>query len=304
MESLYSIIKGIKKERVMRKIQNKTQKCICTRTQKVKYWLAFVLLFICGIMVGTGFNEHKPIKANVVQWDPTKCYNLQNLMMHSETSAEKLVELNKMYAEYCTNVKKTVKPEVKKEDTSSKETCELIEEIQLRWLYDENSGNIEEHQANVHVYETLFQHGCDANKAKYRDAIAREMMIIESLGGGQTMKSTCEQIEASLLDRLPYADNRASADERIDRAKIYANLSERGCPENSVKYVDLAKQELEIARALEDDEFDEYETIEVVETYKRLNMQAAAQEIFETVKKLTNPTIDFILQVEKIITGQ
>ena len=55
---------------------------------------------------------------------------------------------------------------------------------------------------------------------------------------------------------------------------------------------------------MEDDEFDEYETIEVVETYKRLNMQAAAQEIFEPVKKLTNPTIDFILQVEKIITGQ
>ncbi len=288
----------------MKKVQNKMPKCICTRTQKAKYWVAFVLLFICGVMVGVGFNEHKPIKANVEQWDSTKCFHLQNLMTHSETPAEKLVELNKMYAEYCTNAKKTVVPEVKKEDTSSKETCELIEEIQLRWLNDESSGIIGDHQANVRVYETLFQHGCPENQVKYRDAIAREMMIIESLGGAQTMKSTCQQIEASLLERLPYADNRASADERIDRAKIYANLSERGCPENSAKYVDLAKQELEIARALEDDEFDEDETIEVVETYKRLNMQAAAQEIFETAKKLTNPTIDFILQVEKIITGQ
>ncbi len=289
----------------MKKIQTKqTYKCVYTRSQKIKGWLAFIMLFICGVMVGVGFNEHKQIKANVEQWDPTKCFHLQNLMTNSETSAEKLVELNKLYAEYCANVKKKVKPEVKKEDTSSKETCELIEEIQLRWLNDENSGNIEDHQANVHVYETLFQHGCDANKDKYRAAIAREMTIIESLGGAQTMKSTCQQIEASLLDRLPYADNRASADERIDRAKIYANLSERGCPENSAKYVELAKQELEIARALEDDEFDEDETIEVVETYKRLNMQAAAQEIFETAKKLTEPTIDFILQVEKIINGQ
>ncbi len=288
----------------MKKVQNKMPKCICTRTQKAKYWVAFVLLFICGVMVGVGFNEHKPIKANVEQWDSTKCFHLQNLMTHSETPAEKLVELNKMYAEYCANVKKKVVPEVKKEDTSSKETCELIEEIQLRWLNDENSGNIGDHQANVRVYETLFQHGCDANKDKYRDAIAREMTIIESLGGAQTMKSTCEQIEASLLDRLPSGHAGVDSEQRIDRAKIYANLSERGCPENSAKYVDLAKQELEIARALEDDEFDEYETIEVVETYKRLNMQAAAQEIFETVKKLTNPTIDFILQVEKIITGQ
>ena len=82
-------------------------------------------------------------------------------------------------------------------------------------------------------------------------------------------------------------------------------MSERGCAENSAKYVELAKQELEIARALEDDRFDNGETIiEVVETYKRLNMQAAAEEIFETAKKLTNPAIDFILEVEKIINEQ
>ena len=87
----------------------------------------------------------------------------------------------------------------------------------------------------------------------------------------------------------------------VQTLEIYANLSERGCPENKAKYVELAKQELEIARALEDDEFEEDETIEVVETYKRLNMQAAAEEIFETAKKITNPAIDFILEVEKII---
>ncbi len=289
----------------MKKVQsNQAYKCVYSPSQKIKGWFAFIMLFVCGLMVGTGINVCKPIKTKIMQWDTTKCFNLQNLMTNHETTAEKLAELNKLYSEYCTNVKKTVKPEVKKADTSSKETCELIEEIQLRWLLDENSGNIEDHQANVRVYETLFQHGCDANKAKYRDAIAREMTIIESLGGAQTMKSTCEQIEASLMGRLPYADNYTSADDRIERAKIYANLSERGCPENSAKYVGLAKQELEIARALQDDEFNEVETIEVVETYKRLNMQAAAQEIFETAKKLTNPTIDFILQVEKIITGQ
>ena len=275
-----------------------------TKSQKIYGWLAFIALFVCGMMVGIGFNEHKPIKTDVVQWDATKCFHLQNLMTHNETTAEKLAELNKLYAEYCTNVKKNVKPEVKKEDTASKKTCELVEEIQLRELYDENSGNIEHHRANVRVYEILVQHGCPENEEKYRTAIAREMEIIDALSGQQNLMSTCEQIEASLFGRLPHGGAELNSDERIERAKIYANLSERGCPENSQKYVALAQQELEIARALQDDKFSEDDTIEVVETYKRLNMQAAAQEIFDVAKKLTNPAIDFILEVEKIINEQ
>lgn len=115
-------------------------------------------------------------------------------------------------------------------------------------------------------------------------------------------QETCVVIEQAVLEMLPAAESHA--DSRIERAKIFANLSERGCPENSARYVEMAKQELAVARALQDDEFNEGDTIEVVETYKRLNMQAAAEEIFETAKKLTNPAIDFILQVEKIINEQ
>ena len=188
---------------------------------------------------------------------------------------------------------------VQKEQTlEGKETCTVIEEIQLGRLIDENTPSVQNHQYNLRVYETLFQHGCPENQAKYRAAIAREMEIIDALSGKQNLMSTCQQIEVALLEQLPdgnYSDN------RIDRAKIYANLSERGCPENSQKYVELAKQELEIARALQDDKFSENDTIEVVETYKRLNMQAAAEEIFDVAKKITNPAIDFILEVEKII---
>ena len=115
-------------------------------------------------------------------------------------------------------------------------------------------------------------------------------------------RPTCEIIQELLTEQLPPADG--DTDNRIIRAQIYANLSERGCPENFDAYAALAKQELEIVRALEDDNFDNRETIEVIETYKRLNMQAAAEEIFETAKKLTNPAIDFILQVERIINEQ
>lgn len=112
-------------------------------------------------------------------------------------------------------------------------------------------------------------------------------------------KDICAEIERLLSRHLPDASD--NVDDRILRAKVYASMAERGCPENTETYVEQAKQELDIARAIEDDEFDYNETIDVVETYKRLNMQAAAEEIFEKAKKLTDPTIDFIIQVEKII---
>lgn len=281
-------------------MKNKTVKgyIVHTPAQKVKGWIALGVLFVCGIMVGIGLNENKPVKKNLEQWSSYKCGELQNEMTSPSATAEKIKELRKLYAEYCAREQKPAVEE-KKEDTSSKETCEVIEEMQLRYLNDETSGDLAAHRDNIKVYETLFQYGCEQNKQKYRDAISREMQIIESMTGESANKSSCEVIEASVLSQLPAAWN--DADSRIERAKIYANLSERGCPENSKKYVELASQELAIARALEDDKFDEGETIEVVETYKRLNMQAMAEEVFETAKKLTNPAIDFILQVEKII---
>ena len=115
-------------------------------------------------------------------------------------------------------------------------------------------------------------------------------------------ETTCGQIEMLLLDRwMP--NNSQDPEDHIDNAKIYANLSERGCPENSLKYRDLAAKELEIARALNDDNVadDPDESIEIVETYKRLQMQQEAARMIEKAKKLTNPAIDFIIELEKII---
>ena len=184
----------------------------------------------------------------------------------------------------------------------TKETCAIIEELLLERLYPVDSQEVGAHEYNINVYERLVMNGCSHNQQKYHNAAVREREIVAALQASDNSQQTCEQIETLLLGQLPYASD--DSDDRIERAKIYANLSERGCAENSARYVDLAKQELEIARALEDDEFDKQETIEVVETYKRLNMQAAAEEIFETAKKLTNPAIDFILEVEKIINEQ
>ena len=112
---------------------------------------------------------------------------------------------------------------------------------------------------------------------------------------------TCEKIEMLLIDHLNNK-NIHDSETHIDNAKIYANLSERGCPENSEKFKTLAKSELEIARALNDDNLDDVEeSVEIVETYKRIQMQAEAERMIEKAKKLTNPAIDFIIQLERII---
>ena len=122
----------------------------------------------------------------------------------------------------------------------------------------------------------------------------------------KVLEPTCKKVEGLLLQKLNCDINDSSycmkAEGHVTDAQVYANLSERGCPENSQKYKDLAAQELEIARALNDDSLDdEYEATEIVETYKRIQMQKEAAKMIEKAKKLTNPAIDFIIELEKII---
>ena len=276
-----------------------------TPMQRLLGILALGALFACGLMVGMGVGKKSE---NTIQWSKYDCNSfmsdLKDALRSEKVSAEKIEELRKTYTEFCGNLEKEepkpVVNEVKKVD-ESKKPCQIIEEMLLEQLEPEGAPYIESHEQNVRIYEKLVMNGCSENQMKYHKRIQREQEFIKALGETVSTKETCQQIEDSLLGRLPYADSQTDAERRIVRAKIYANLSERGCPQNSQKYVELAKQELEIARALEDDEFDEGEAIEVVETYKRLNMQAAAQEILDTAKKLTDPAIDFILELEKII---
>ena len=213
--------------------------------QRILSVVALIGLVACGVMIGVAISkkQHNTVSQDAgMQMSKWDCQNIISRMTASDTSAEKLAELNKIYNDNCAG--RVFDKPVVKEDV--------------------------------------------------KDVAVQEE--------GEQLKETCVVVEEALLEVLPFAENRPGP--RIDRAKIYANLSERGCPENSAKYVEMAKQELAVARALEDDKFDEFETVEVVETYKRLNMQAAAEEIFETAKKLTEPAIDFIIQVEKIINEQ
>lgn len=192
------------------------------------------------------------------------------------------------------------------------ESCNVIESFLLGRVNPINSDSISQHSENIDIYKVLIENGCAENVEKYNAALQRESAIIEILKNNEAIQhetvtmgnqsQACAEIEQLLTKRLDYYNSGAQdSDTHIERAKIYANLSERGCSEHSQDYVNLAAKELEIARALSDDKFNRDETVGVVETYKRLEMKQAANEVLDKVQKLTDPAIDFILQVQKII---
>lgn len=199
---------------------------------------------------------------------------------------------------------KTINNNINNSEISMDKTapaCEVVENMLLNNVYPDGVTNWDDLNHNVDVYTKLVQYGCPENSEKYAQMIIREKQIVAALKDETLqVKRDCQKIE-NLLEQQIRGLNSPDSYSHIDNAKIYANLSERGCSENHQKYVELARQELEIARALQDDNLSESDTIEVVETYKRIQMQNAAQEILDKAKKLTNPAIDFIIELEKII---
>lgn len=288
-----------------------------TRKNTVYGIIGLVALFLTGAIFGFIINGSDRI--NHSSMTKKQCENLATNIMVSVNnggSADRLAQLNKMFSENCNNrrfLADKVQPQpVKAKNKLPETTCGAIEELLKQELYEEDSMNTYNHYDNARIYEKLSKRGCENNRENYKKLALREREIADALNeendfviaeADTEKKSTCEEIEDLLNANLNKYRDMGDAQDRVKRAQIYANLSERGCVENSDKYKELAKQELEIARALIDDDIDhnEREATEMVETYKRLRMQAEATKMIEKAKKLTNPAIDFIIQLERII---
>ena len=267
-----------------------------------------IALVLIGGIAGYVINGSDRVNRSIMTEEQCEKLSGEINYMISYSRYDDLEKLNKIYSENCLDrdfeqTKPAPKPEVKK---LPEETCAAIEELLGQDLRDENSMEAYEHQQNFEVYTKMAEKGCEKNKEKYLKLAQREKDIAKALASEDYLEpessTTCEQIESLLENQVNHYSLKDSPG-RIERAKIYANLSERGCPENSLKYRDLAAKELEIARALSDDNVarDPDESIEIVETYKRLQMQQEAARMIEKAKKLTNPAIDFIIELEKII---
>lgn len=271
-----------------------------------------IALVLIGGIAGYIINGSDHVNRSIMTEEQCEKLSKEINYLISSSRYDDLEKLNKVYSANCLDRDfEESKPQPKaKEEKLPEITCEAIEELLKKELYDENSLNSEDHEHNFRAYTRLAEKGCEKNKEKYLKLAQRENDIAKALATAEpepmpiedfSEQPTCEQIE-SLLSRRLGSWGLERSERRIERAKIYANLSERGCPENSEKYKELAAQELEIARALYDDNLeDRDESIEIVETYKRLQMQQEAARMIEKAKKITNPAIDFIIELEKII---
>ena len=273
--------------------------------------IGMIALFLMGALVGFILNGSDRI--NHSSMSKSQCNDISDrIIMAARNNQPELIEqLNKVYSENCLDrVFEEPKPQPKVAEKKLPEsTCGKIEMLLTSRLYPVDSTEADAHIDNSKIYDDLAKRGCNENSEKYKALAQQEFQIAQALKNEPDNKMlTCVQIERVLIRRLRCADGYeicGNPGDHIDNAKIYANLSERGCPENSAKYKALAKQELEIARALNDDKMEnpqeKEESVEIVETYKRLQMQAEAERMIEKAKKLTNPAIDFIIQLERII---
>lgn len=255
---------------------------------RVKVWTVFIILFVCGAFVGIGianWNHHISVKRNAGS----------HVVQKAEDGS---TPVGTAIANFIERERANADNKQKMDETLT--SCQAVEKVLLSRLWGDDT-NCDAVTENLVIYKKLVQNGCPENRENYLKMMENNQAVLNVACDGAGDTKPCLQIEQNLQRRLGNNYVEMSAQERIERAKIYAVMAEKGCPENTAKYTDLARKELEIARGISDDKFNEEETIEAVETYKRLKMQQDAQEILDKAKKLTNPAIDFIMQVEKII---
>lgn len=146
----------------------------------------------------------------------------------------------------------------------------------------------------------------DLNEA-YSNGCAGRLVIIEKSMPVQVSEqqpkimATCSRIEQLLKERL-FSEDSVEAWKHASNAYTYSTLAEKGCAENADMYKTLALREIEITTALQPEESLGTREVEtVIDAYKKLDMQREAQAFLDKVEKLSEPAIDFILKMEKII---
>ncbi|MCM1294465.1 MAG: hypothetical protein NC311_02795 [Muribaculaceae bacterium] len=279
-----------------------------TRAQKIWGVIALVGLFACGLMVGITWRGHESDTStdSTVQFTESQCDMIADKIQRAvkNESFEKLEKLTQIYAVSCDGHIQT-KTDVIAEPEKKLSTCEKIEKLLLRNLNPADSQDAWAHQQNAELYNKLSQHGCPENADAFKQLIAQETAIANALGATSqnaiaTMR-TCEEIEMVLKQQInEYANN---SYERLHNADVYSTMAERGCPENSDKYKELALRQIEVVSAVSDEaELAQPQNAKtVVDTYKKLQMQSEARKFLNKIDRLIDPATNFILEMERVV---
>ncbi len=269
-----------------------------------KVWgvLALAGLFTCGVFIGTTLNNNRTPDT---EFSDDACRELADKIA-GETDEATLEQLGETYSEHCTVA-------ASDQNTTNLSRCQWFEEmLSTRLCSDDtlksNSINYSCLEQNIGIYNKLVTYGCPENRDKYVEILGNQASLLKLMFGESVLDtdklSTCERIEQLLTGPLGGADTN-DPDEHLYKAEIYARLAERGCPENADKYRALAASEIEITTALRPvEDMSDSDVADVVDVYKKVKMQAAAQQVIDTLQKVSEPTIDFILKLEKIVNEE
>ncbi|MBO4480394.1 MAG: hypothetical protein J5742_02080 [Alphaproteobacteria bacterium] len=236
---------------------------VYSRKHKIIAWLALIGIFVCGMMTGVSLWGYKHAR-----------------MVDTTEKVENFVERNTM-------------------------PCRVKEE-NLQRLLTEN-----DHAHNARIYEKLVKIGCEKNKERFANFAESERELDDAMlyvkYGEENFADVpgirpCEVIEKQLKFELITRDNPASW-EHSRNARVYSQMAEDGCPENSEKYKQMALDELQIADGIKvrDDSISQDEMRYTVGTYKKLQMQNEARKYIKKAEKLINPGIDFIMELQRVI---
>lgn len=178
--------------------------------------------------------------------------------------------------------------------TFSQERCDELEEQIVTII--QSGAPIEESQDLTSIRQE-YAAGCPGRFVIYD----LDSVPVVSDATQPAIISTCTRIENLLQTRL-YPEDSADAYAHLKNAETYAAIAEYGCAENADKFKALALREIQILNALQPVEsMDTYETEIIIDTYKKLDMQQQAREFLNKIEQLTDPAIEFILKMEKII---
>lgn len=169
----------------------------------------------------------------------------------------------------------------------SKEQCDKIETQIVEIVNSESEADLQK---------------LDGLRKSYSAGCPGRLLVIEKQTVVQDDTKTCTKIENLLSTRL-LPDDSISSWDHFYNADTYGTMAEFGCPENVEMFKQKAVAELEIASALIE-EWGTQQAEIVIDTYKKLDMQNEAKEFLNKLEKLTDPAIDFILKMEKVINEE
>ncbi len=302
----------------------KTTKQVNVRVHRVWAVVALVGLFACGFMIGVDWRDNAPKKQ---LFTDAQCEKLISRIDAHIYNAEwdKLENARDIFAKNCAGYVVPVAPVVTEEVVEEKRdltTCQRIEELLLGRLEPEDSNSLDDHVYNVDIYTKLVSHGCPENAQRWHKMFLREMEIgnalypdafeerLRGLGvmadSGFLREPACAEIERAMKEQIRDCERVGGYDAKVecylDNAEVYSSMVQNGCPGNMMANKEMALRQIEIATALKDEaELNAEEVESVIDTYKKLQMQEQAQMVLNKIQMLTNPAIDFILQMDRII---